>query len=369
MSSKALRLIAAASVMIGLLAGCGSATEQSTATTSTGVDESSAAATSGPGVGPAAWQPKTDDRWKGMSFVIANTGGEGNKQLVDKTGVFDDASYRITFANFNYGAPAVQAAASGRVDVAAVGGVPPITGAAESYGFKIVGVRRTKTPDTPGENILVPKGSGLKSLNDLRGRRIAVAQGSSAHGLVLLALKSVGLKPSDVQITFLEPAPAASAFSSGKVDAWAIWNPQSALAVQSGARILAEGLPPIDQLNSYLVASEKTVGDPVRREALTDVLLRLGRAFAYGNAHPDEYAEAISQDTGVPIAAAKSLVDVAGVRFSPIDNSDIQAEQALADVFFEAGQIKKVVDVRAITDNVLPAGYDSEKAYELDPIG
>ena len=72
----------------------------------------------------------------------------------------------------------------------------------------------------------MPKGSPIHSLAQLKGKKIAVPEGSSANGLVLLALKSVGLTPSDVHLDYLCPAAGATAFASGKVDAWAIWNPQ-----------------------------------------------------------------------------------------------------------------------------------------------
>ncbi|MGN5381057.1 PhnD/SsuA/transferrin family substrate-binding protein [Streptomyces lasalocidi] len=100
----------------------------------------------------------------------------------------------------------VQAAASGDIDLGSVGDVPPITGAAKEYGFKVVAVNRSLTPTQSNENIIVPKGSTLKTAADLKGKKIAVPQGSSAHGLALNALKSVGLTPKDVKLTFLDPA-------------------------------------------------------------------------------------------------------------------------------------------------------------------
>ena len=59
-----------------------------------------------------------------------------------------------------------------------------------------------------------------------------------------------GLTPKDAQLVYLSPAAGATAFNTGKVDAWSIWNPQSAVAVSGGARIIAKGLPPIDQVNN-----------------------------------------------------------------------------------------------------------------------
>jgi sulfonate transport system substrate-binding protein len=176
---------------------------------------------------------------------------------------------------------------------------------------------------------------------------------------VLLALKSVGLKPSDVQLDFLDPAAGASAFASGKVDAWAIWNPQAALAVKQRARVLAPGLPPIDQTSNYYVAPNRDLTGPARRAAFTDLYLRLSAEFAWAVKHPDQYARALVQEDGISLPDATAVVPTLEFYVAPVTPSDIQAEQALGDAFFQAGQIHKQVDVAQITQNVLPDGFNS----------
>ncbi|GAA4388308.1 aliphatic sulfonate ABC transporter substrate-binding protein [Tsukamurella soli] len=310
---------------------------------------------------PLASKDTSHPQWAGYSFVIADNGGDGSQALAKITGAFQGAPYKVSFARFDYGPPLVQAAASGAVDLGFVGDVPPITGAAQEYGFKIVGVTQPLHPEVADENIIVPKGSSIHSIADLRGKRIAVPQGSSAHGLVLGALESVGLKPSDVQIEFLSPAAAASAFNSGKVDAWSIWNPQSALAISNGARVVAAGLPPIDQTADYYLASDKSLNDPVRRAALLDVFKRLAREFDWANKHPDQFAQALVEEEGISLADAKSVLPTQEHKFLPVTAADVAAEQKLSDEFLAAGQITKKVDVASITDNLLPAGFDSSK--------
>lgn len=346
MSRRSSRLVGA----VGLLA-LGSSTLVACGSTS-----QAAAPLSGP-TGSSASHPE----WSKYTFTIGDNGGDGSQALAKLTGVFDNAPYKVKFARFTYGPPLVQAAASGDIDLGSVGDVPPITGAAKEYGFKVVAVNRSLRPTQALENIIVPKGSQLKTLADLKGKRIAVPQGSSAHGLALNALKSVGLTPKDVRLVFLDPAAGATAFNTGKVDAWSIWNPQSAIAVKNGARILAKGLPPIDQTSSYYVASDKSLNDKTKRAALTDVLKRLAHEFAWAVKHPDKYAQALSQEQGIPLSDAKASLAAFESRVTPVEQSDIAAEQKLADAFLEAGQITKKVDVSTITDNILPVGFDSSK--------
>ncbi len=173
--------------------------------------------------------------WSQYTFTIGDNGGDGSEELSKVTGAFDDAPYKVKFARFDYGPPLVQATATGDIDLGYVGDVPPITGAAKQFGFKIVAVQRGADQTKAAENIIVPKGSPIQTLADLKGKKLAIPQGSSAHGLALLALRSVGLTPKDVELVYLSPAAGASAFNSGKVDAWSIWNPPSAIAVKDGA--------------------------------------------------------------------------------------------------------------------------------------
>jgi sulfonate transport system substrate-binding protein len=299
--------------------------------------------------------------WSQYTFTLGDNGGDGSEELAKLTGAFDDAPYKVKFARFDYGPPLVQAAASGDIDLGYVGTVPPITGAAKQYGFKIVATQHGSDLTKAAENIIVPKDSPIQTLADLKGKKIAIPQGSSAHGLALLALKSVGLTPKDVELVYLSPAAGATAFNTGKVDAWSIWNPQSAIAVGDGARILAAGLPPIDQVNNYYVATDKSLGDPARRAALTDVLTRVARIFNWAQQNPDEYAKAIATETGVPLKDARATVDAYPFKVSPVLPSDIKAQQDLSDAFFQAGEITKQVDVTTITDNLLPDGFDSSK--------
>ncbi len=346
MSLRPPRLIAALALLAaaGTLAACGSSTAAtSTAQPLSGFDASVIA---------------KNPQWSQYTFVIGDNGGDGSQALAQITGVFANAPYKVTFARFPYGPPLVQAAASGDIDLGSVGDVPPITGAATEYGFSVVGVAHYIDTTVPDEDIIVPKGSPITTVTQLKGKKIAVPEGSSANGLVLLALEHYGLTLNDVQLDYLSPAAGATAFESGKVDAWAIWNPQVSLALQQGARILVKGLPPVDQLSNYYVAPNKDLSGP-RRAAFTDLFERLAAEFAWANKHPAEYAQALAQEDTISVADAAAVVPASEFWVAPVASSDVQAEQALANAFQQAGQIKKPVNIAGISTNVLPAGFDS----------
>ena len=98
-------------------------------------------------------------------------------------------------------------------------------------GMSYVGAEPPK-PDSSA--VLVKPDSPLKTLADLKGRRIALQKGSSAHFLTVRAVKKAGLAWSDIQAVYLPPADARAAFERGSVDAWAVWDPYYAAAEVTG---------------------------------------------------------------------------------------------------------------------------------------
>lgn len=298
-------------------------------------------------------------QWSDLTITIAEQ-SDGIKTLVKESGAFEDASYDIKFAKFEYGPPLVEAAANGDVDLGMVGAVPPLNGVASGQRIKIVALQRPKDPEKPSDNIIVPEGSPITSLEDLRGKRIAVPQGSSAHGLALNAIRSVGLTPDDVELVYLPPKEGAAAFQSGKVDAWSIWQPLVGLAQKEGARIIAEGKPPLYPGTLYYVASEKSLQDETRRAAVTDALERIAEAYAFGNENRDEHVKAISIDSGLPEEEVEPIIEGWEYTFEHVDAENLRLYQELADAFVAAGEIPQPVDVTTVVDNLLPENFGKE---------
>jgi len=107
--------------------------------------------------------------------------------------------------------------------------------------------------------ILLPAGSPLQTLPDLKGKRVAFARGSGAHNLTIAALEKAGLRFDDIQAIALAPADAAAAFEKGAIDAWTIWDPFYALyETRPGVRVLVESTGIAPQ-NSFFVATRSFV--------------------------------------------------------------------------------------------------------------
>ncbi|WP_210498041.1 ABC transporter substrate-binding protein, partial [Pantoea ananatis] len=111
--------------------------------------------------------------------------------------------------------------------------------------------------------IVVPADSTIKSVKDLKGKRVALNKGSDVNYLLVSALEQAGLKYKDITPVYLPPADARAAFQRGAVDAWVIWDPYLAeVETTAGARLLknAEGLVP--HYTFYLASRKFAEGHP-----------------------------------------------------------------------------------------------------------
>ncbi|WP_027507065.1 ABC transporter substrate-binding protein [Rhodococcus sp. UNC23MFCrub1.1] len=276
----------------------------------------------------------TDD----LAAVTLDVGDQkgGTEALLRASGELDGTPYDVAFSTFTSGPPQVEAATAGQIDFAVTGNTPPLFGVAANARIKIVSAYAN---DASGDQILVPPASTATTFADLRGKKIAVGKGSSAHGHVLLQLQKAGLTEDDVELVFLQPADASTAFASGNVDAWAIWDPYTAIAqVQNGSKTLitAEGTA-----NGYGfgIASQQALDDPATNTALQDFVVRLAKASAWADANPAEWAGAYSAAVGIDPKAGELAQGRSQRPAIALDNSVIESEQTLFDVFADSGAI------------------------------
>src|SRR5215475_10744085 len=201
----------------------------------------------------------------------------GKLVLLKGRGTLEDRlkplGYTVTWTEFPSGPPLLEALNVGAIDFGIAGETPPIF--AQAAGAPLVYLAYDP-PAPQGEAILVPKDSPLKSLADLRGKKVALKKGSNVHYLLVRALEQDGLKYTDVQPVFLAPADALAAFTRGSVDAWVIWDPYEAAAEAStGARILTDGTGLVANHQFYF-SSKKFLAE--NRKAVDAVLDALNEA-------------------------------------------------------------------------------------------
>jgi sulfonate transport system substrate-binding protein len=276
-----------------------------------------------------------------VTLNIGDQAGSGSEALLTAAGLINKLPFKAHWADFTSGPPMLQAMAAGSVDVGGVGDAPPVFAAAAGGQIAVVSALQTNINSAA---ILVPKNSSIKTVAQLKGKKIAVAQGSSANYQLLAALTKAGLTMKELTPDYLQPADAEAAFASGHVDAWAVWSPYIELAEgQDHARIIANnaGLP---STYSFEVASRAALANPAKAAAIHDYLKLLDQAYTWAASHQPVWAATWAKATGLPISvmtlAVKDSTDVP----TPITPTVISSEQSVANAFSTSGLIPAKID-------------------------
>ncbi|MES2248432.1 MAG: ABC transporter substrate-binding protein [Pseudomonadota bacterium] len=284
------------------------------------------------------------------TLVLGDQAG-GLRSLFEASKALDDAPFAYRWANFQGAAPLFEAQRSAAVDTAMAGDLPVLAAAVGKTPLKIVATRVGKAESL---GIVVQPDSPLRRVADLRGQTVVVssARGSISQYQLYGALEEAGVRRDEVTVKFVLPTDAAAAFASKQIDAWAIFDPYYAIALQQGGRILRDGRG-INTALGFITASEHSLADAAKRAAIVQFLERLARAGDWALANPEAYAQAYTQLTRLPIASARLITARASVAGRPVSEADIAALQTVADRSARDGILPTRVDVRAITDTQL----------------
>lgn len=286
----------------------------------------------------------TDSGKVDLSQVTLRVGDQkgGSHALLRAAGQLKNVPYKIHWQEFTSGPPLLEALNAGSIDLGGVGNTPPLFAAAAHSDLKVVS---GATMGGKGDTILVPKSSRIKTVAQLRGKSVAVTEGSSATYNLLAQLRKAGLGYHDVRVQDLQPADALAAFSAGHVDAWAVWDPYTAQAqVQEGARILVDGAGVVNGM-TFQAASPDSLGDKATVAAIKDYLGRIATAQVWSNSHHAAWAKVWAKDTGLPVEVTSRAVERRTARPTPISDAVVGSEQQMADAFVEAGVLPENFDV------------------------
>lgn len=257
---------------------------------------------------------------------------------------------KIQWLLFSAGPQLLEALNAGSIEVGNTGEAPPIFAQAANPSLVYLG---NQPPFPEGEALLVPKSSAVDSVAALKGRKIVLNKGSNVHYFLAKALERAGLQYKDVQIAFLPPPEARAAFESGRVDAWAIWEPFLSAALQAtGARVLTTGKDLAPNREFFLSTRGFIEKNPDFLPALASAVNDAGRWVAD---KPSEVAAYLAKEVGMDAPVLESIIRRQPWGFRPVDGGVIADQQTIADLFFSLKLIPKAVRV---ADAVLaaPAG-------------
>lgn len=260
------------------------------------------------------------------------------QQLIEKA--LEPQGVAVKWVEFTAGPPLVEALNVGAINIGWVGDAPPIFG--QSGGAAIVYVAALPG-NVDGEAIIAKEGSGISSVADLKGKKVAVGKGTSAHNLLIAALEKNGLTLDDIEVVYLPPADAAAAFASDKVDAWSIWDPFLAIAETNYKPKALVRSPEVLNVNTYFLSNRDfAAANPA---VVTTAVEALKVAAEWADKNRDKVAAALHEVTGVPLEAQTLAASRAKFGIFPITDQIIANQQATADRFFKLGLIPNAIKI------------------------
>lgn len=246
----------------------------------------------------------------------------------------------VQWAQFPAGPPMLQAMAAGALEFGQTGDLPPIFAQASAPGMLVYAGHEPQVGSS--EAIIVPSGSPIHAIGDLRGRKVAVTRGSDAHWLLVAALLKNGLSLRDVDVTYLLPSAARPAFETGVVDAWSIWDPYLS-AAGSDVRVLATGADIGGGVQFFMTRREFAQLQPDLLKTIRDAV---ARCDAWAQANKPAVVRILADATGLDPAVVGRSVEKITYGIQPVGADILAEQQRMADIFHREGQLPVAVDVR-----------------------
>ena len=270
------------------------------------------------------------------TLVLLKAKGTLEKRLAEQ-------GVKVTWTEFPGGPQLLEGLNVGSVDFGVTGETPPVF--AQAAGADLLYVAY-EPPAPTSEAILVPKGSSLTSVADLKGKKVALNKGSNVHYLLVRALEDAGLSINDVTPVYLPPADARAAFERGSVDAWVIWDPFLAAAEQQlQARSLRNGEGLVDNHQFYLATRPYAQKHPQVINTLIEEVRGVGED---SKADPDAVTAQVAPLLGLSPEITRVAVKRQGYGAQPLTPAVVQAQQKIADTFTELKLIPKKLSIEDV---------------------
>jgi sulfonate transport system substrate-binding protein len=250
----------------------------------------------------------------------------------------------VKWTEFPAGPQLLEGLNVGSIDFGTVGEAPPIFAQAAGADLVYVG---NEPAASAAEAIVVPKDSPIKTVAELKGKKVALNKGSNVHFLLVKLLEQAGVQYKDIDAVFLTPADARAAFERGSVDAWAIWEPFLAAAQrQAGARILADGNGVVSN-HQFFLASRSYASK--RADVVAIVLEEVAAVDRWAKTNTKEAAAALQPQIGLDQATLELALSRGGYGVTPVNDAVLAEQQRIADTFYDLRLIPKHINIRDAT--------------------
>jgi sulfonate transport system substrate-binding protein len=285
---------------------------------------------------------------KEAESVTLNIGFQkyGILPIVKERGVLEaalkDQGINIKWVEFPAGPQLLEGLNVGSVSFGEAGEAPPIFAQAANSNLVYV----ANQPAAPkAEALIVQKDSNIHSIQDLKGKRIALNKGSNVHYLLVKLLEANNIKLNEIDVVYLPPSDARAAFERGAIDAWVIWDPFFAAAEQQiGARVIATGTNLVNNYQFYLADRQFAEQHP---KVLQAVVKELNTTTQWVAKHQDEAAQLLEKPTGLDFNVLKTSISRMGFGVQPISPEVAKQQQYVADAFYQEKLIPHQINIQA----------------------
>jgi sulfonate transport system substrate-binding protein len=288
----------------------------------------------------------------GADVVTLRVGDQkgGNRALLEIAGLAKDLPYKIEWSEFPAAAPILEALNAGALDFGYTGDLAFLTVYAAGAPIKAIGGTRS---DARTQAILVRNDSPIKSIADLKGKRLAGTRGGWGQFLIDATLEKAGNGVNDATFAPLGPVDAKIALVAGSIDGWAVWEPYVSYAtLKDNARVVADGTGLTPTITFY-VASDQAIA--TKRAAVQDLVRRLDRARLWSLDHVAEYAKATAELTKLPEDVLLSAYIAQRTSAIVIDADVVKEIQQASDRATRYGILGKTLDVSKAVDRSFTA--------------
>ena len=256
-------------------------------------------------------------------IVVLKTQGTLEKHLAP-------LNVKISWHEFTSGLPLLEALNLDNLDFSAdVADTVPVF--AQAAGAQLTFVAQ-EAPSPSAQAIVVRSDSPIKTVADLKGKKIGFAKAAGAHYLLIAALDKAGLSFKDIEPAYLTPADGRAAFEKGAIDAWVVWDPfLSAAQRQSNVRILADGTGIASYQRYYLAATKFAQARPDVLRVIYNELEQVGK---WVKQNPSAAATLLAPVWGIDVATVEQANSRRSYAVRPAVAGGLSEQQKIADAFF-----------------------------------
>ena len=252
---------------------------------------------------------------------------------------FAPPGYRVEVIPFESPTDGKNAVLTGTVDTCIHGIAAFILGAAANEPVFIVA-----NANNGGMAIMAGPNTGIKSVKDLKGKKVAIWPGSTQEAVILERLRMEGMTIRDIQPIRLQFSDMAAALARGDVDAYVGAEPAAGISLANGTGVLVEYpySTPIGPLNMILSASQKQVKEnPERIKRVVDMHKK---AVDYAMAHQSEIVDMAVAKLGQQKRSVELAVPNVELAWK-IDDVFMTRAKAYTQLMFENKQLRQNIDL------------------------